>query len=371
MRATETADPHRAGMHDPACVYVLALPRYKRASVRQFLPASTLRFVCSANDVPAGATVAVWGSAVLPRSLHRRGVQVLRLEDGFLRSVGLGADLVRPVSWVADSRGIYYDATRASDLEWLLSQLTLDQAQRHRADALRDAIVASRLTKYNVGQAVWRRPPGVPRVVLVPGQVEADASIAYGAGEVRTNMGLLRAVRAAAPDAHVVYKPHPDVVARLRAAGADEAAAARWCDEVVTDCDMGGLLDQVDEVHVMTSLAGFEALLRGRQVTCHGMPFYAGWGLTTDVGMQPQVQARRTRRLDLAELVWGALIAYPRYVGLQDRRPAQPEAVLAELQRLRAAQPALPWWRRMARPALAWVARRRDAGRAGAGPSVA
>lgn len=60
----------------------------------------------------------------------------------------------------------------------------------------------------------------------------------------------------------------------------------------------------------MTSTTGFEALVRGVPVTTYGIPFYAGWGLTTDRIAIP----RRTRRVTLAELVYAALIAYPRYV---------------------------------------------------------
>ncbi len=52
---------------------------------------------------------------------HRNEKQpVVRVEDTFLRSVGLGANLVRPLSWVRDRRGIYYDATAPSELEHLL-----------------------------------------------------------------------------------------------------------------------------------------------------------------------------------------------------------------------------------------------------------
>ncbi len=66
------------------------------------------------------------------------------------------------------------------------------------------------------------------------------------------------------------------------------------------------LLSEIDELHTLTSLAGFEALLRGRRVVVYGRPFYAGWGLTTDLA-----QIDRGRRLTLEELVAGALILYP------------------------------------------------------------
>ncbi|MDZ7907264.1 MAG: capsular polysaccharide biosynthesis protein, partial [Gemmobacter sp.] len=46
---------------------------------------------------------------------------VLQVEDGFLRSRGLGAELVPPLSLVADDLGIYYDPTRESRLERLIT----------------------------------------------------------------------------------------------------------------------------------------------------------------------------------------------------------------------------------------------------------
>jgi capsular polysaccharide export protein len=163
--------------------------------------------------------------------------------------------------------------------------------------------------------------------------VESDAAIAHAAPTIRRNLDLLAAVRRAAPDAHIVYKPHPDVVARLRAAGEGEHAAAQHCDEIVIDAPMDALLHAVDEVHVLTSLAGFEALLRGRKVVTYGCPFYAGWGLTADHAPMP----RRQRRLSLDELVAGVLLLYPTYVSRTTGRFTTPERALGELQQWRAA----------------------------------
>ena len=139
---------------------------------------------------------------------------------------------------------------------------------------------------------------------MVPGQVQLDASIQYGAPGIPSNMSLLQSVRKANPSAHIIYKPHPDVVAGLRKKGEGEDEAVRWCNEVVPDTVMGELLTVVDEVHVLTSLAGFEALLRGKTVTCYGQPFYAGWGLTHDL----VPLTRRTGRLTIDELAAGTLI---------------------------------------------------------------
>jgi capsular polysaccharide export protein len=161
-------------------------------------------------------------------------------------------------------------------------------------------------------------------------------------------MELLQEVRRAHPSAYVVYKPHPDVLAGLRTNGTDEGGALRWCNEVVTDAAMGTLLSAVDEVHVLTSLAGFEALLRGKKVTCYGQPFYAGWGLTDD--HMPLV--RRTRRLTLDELAAGALLLYPTYVSRITGKFTTAERVLDELLDWRQQQNGLSLRRKLLRLAL-------------------
>lgn len=310
----------------PNMIYVYQFPYWKHPVVKQCFPASRVVFVESVTKLPENAVLVLWGVRPLPEGVAA-GVRVWRMEDGFLRSVGLGADLVRPMSWIVDRQGIYYDATQVSDLEQLLAETKFDASLLAKASALRARVVASGLTKYNVGSRRWLRPAHAGRVILVPGQVESDASLAFGAPGERTNIGVLRAVRLAHPDAYVLYKPHPDVFARLRAEGQNEQSAHRWCDEVVTDVAMGDLLAVVDEVHVMTSLAGFEALLRGKPVTCYGQPFYAGWGLTQDV----MSLARRSRRLSLDELVAGALMLYPLYLSRDGKRLIAPEQALDEL----------------------------------------
>lgn len=317
----------------PAQMVAMGFSRWKKPIARAFFAGSDLRFQSAKKPVPPGAGLVLWGRRPVPPAASAQGTPPLvRLEDGFLRSVGLGADLVRPLSWVMDQQGMYYDATAPSALEQLLADTRFDEALRERARVLRERILAAGLTKYNVGQAHWPRPATTKPVVLVAGQVEADASIRLGAPGLRTNMALLKAVRAERPDAHLVYKPHPDVVAQLREAGRGEGGAAALCDEIVVDAPMDQVLRQVDEVHVLTSLAGFEALLRGKPVVCWGCPFYAGWGLTRDREAIP----RRTRRLSIDELVAGVLLLYPTYVSRVTGYFTTAEQALTELQAWRA-----------------------------------
>jgi capsular polysaccharide export protein len=261
---------------------------------------------------------------------------LLRVEDGFLRSVGLGADLIDPISWVVDQSGMYYDATGPSDLEIHLARGSWTQQQLQRARKLQHQLVERAITKYNLSASSWQRPSGAQRVVLVVGQVESDASIRFGAPQIRSNLDLLQAVRAAEPDAYVVYKPHPDVVAGLCRAGHREEAARHSCDELLIRGSIESLFEQVDAIHVLTSLAGFEALLRGVAVHCWGLPFYAGWGLTQDQLDCP----RRGRSLPLEALVHASLIDYPRYVSRRSGWFIEPEDAIEELVEWRQAPPA-------------------------------
>lgn len=309
----------------PDTIHAVGFSTWKQPVVRQFLPGKRIHFSRNMHRIPTDAAIAVWGSrTIAPRTATR---SIIRVEDGFLRSSGLGADLVKPLSWAFDDLGVYFDPEKPSRLEQMLQDNAFDAELIARARSLIAMICDSGVSKYNIGAKTWRRPDTEQRVILVPGQVEADASIQMGCPEIKTNIALLRMVRARNPGAFIVYKPHPDVVAGLRRAGAQDEDARQHCDQVITDADPAALLAQVDEVHTMTSLIGFEALLRGISVTCYGQPFYAGWGLTQDTAPIK----RRTTKLTIEALVAGALICYPRYVSRISGRLTTPERAIADL----------------------------------------
>lgn len=281
-----------------------------------------------------GRGLLVWGAAQDPAFTD--APRLARVEDGFLRSRGLGAELVPPISLIADDLGIHYDPGRESRLERLIAA-PLPPGGRARAGALVARLVGQGISKYNPGGG---GPGGGDRAqplpsghrILVPGQVEDDASVLLGvAPDLRSNLALLRAVRAAHPGAVMIYKPHPDVQAGLRKGAVDAADLRGLADLVVTAGDPVPLIGQVDEVWTLTSGLGFEALLRGKPVTCLGMPFYAGWGLTRDLHPHPAAQARRRAHPDLTHLAHAALIDYPRYYDPVSGRPCPPEVALDRL----------------------------------------
>lgn len=312
---------------------------WKRREIARLLwsPDRPLRFFRSerraiAYAARAGGAVAVWPSRIsagMAEAARAAGVPLVRVEDGFVRSVGLGSDLVPPCSIAVDRQGIHYDPTRPSDLEAILAEASFPPDLLARAARLREVVVAKGIGKYG-GDAAPAFPPRAPgrRLVLVPGQVEDDMSVRLGGGGLASNLELLRRARALEPEAEIWFRPHPDVDAGHRKGAVADADALRHADRVVRGGGMAALLACVDGVHVLTSLTGFEALLRGCDVTCHGTPFYAGWGLTRDLAPIPP---RRGRSLSLDELVAGVLILYPRYLDPVTGLPCPPEVLIRRM----------------------------------------
>lgn len=300
------------------------LSLWKTAILRPYLKtaANEVRF---ARQCPRATTLIAWGTrgeAKWQAQADAQGLNLWRMEDGFIRSSGLGSDLLAPLSLVLDKIGIYYDATRPSDLENLLNMSELSERQSARAGALRLQLVRNKVSKYNLGLD-WHLPAEAAgkKVILVPGQVEDDASIATGALSINTNGDLLRTVRERNPEAFIVFKPHPDVLVGNRKGQVSAEDVTRWADCQALDADIIQCIQHADELHTMTSLSGFEALMHGKKVFCYGMPFYAGWGLTQD----EHTLSRRTRQLSLNDLVWQTLIAYPTYIHPQRQEPMPAE----------------------------------------------
>lgn len=264
-----------------------------------------------------GDMLVVWGCELpvgISALAQRTGARLARIEDGFIRSVGLGSDLIRPWSLVLDELGAYFDPTKPSDLEQILATALFSEEELTHAQYIRRFIVDNNITKYNLEpleEAAW--PSGSKEIVLVPGQVEDDASIRFGCTDVRTNLALLQAARLAQPNAFIVYKPHPDVASGNRAGKITLSKASEFADHVETRLSVVSCIYACDTVHTMTSLTGFDALLRNKRVVVYGQPFYAGWGLTDDILCKTTAFERRLRRLTLDELVVGTLLRYPIY----------------------------------------------------------
>jgi len=283
----------------------------------------------SADESP---TIMVWGRAAADTAAEQLLDQhkVARMEDGFVRSVGLGSNFTAPRSLVVDDLGIYFDATKLSRLEYLLENRDCSVAEIGRAESLIELLLNNGISKYTSADCAISDISfyAGKRVLLVVGQVQGDASLRYGSEEIDSNIKLLQAVRANNPDSLIVYKPHPDVVSGNRSDGISNYRDIQsLCDHIETGLSIEITLNLCEQVHTMTSLAGLEALLCGKEVVTYGKPFYAGWGLTRD---HCEFE-RRTRKRSLAELVYICYIEYPGYLDIESGEFTSVEKTIASI----------------------------------------
>jgi capsular polysaccharide export protein len=332
-----------AANRDPMIAYAIAGWKRRRIAILLDGPHGKPRFASTARDAlklakARNAGLVSWGRTANrdAEQFRKEGIRLTTVEDGFIRSAGLGAAFAQSLSFAFDQNGIYYDPSRPSDLEQLLSGIELTPELRARARALRRTILDFGLTKYNIRAGRTPSYPDNRELVLVPGQVVDDEAIRLGGPpsyraedvlEGGMNLALLREARRRNPDAFIVYKPHPDVERLGRLGAIPPKRAKEYADDIADNAPIIDLLDCASRVETLTSLAGFEALLRGKRVIAHGQPFYAGWGLTEDLHPPP----RRQRRLDLDELVAGALILYPRYYDPVSHLPCPVEIAIERI----------------------------------------
>ncbi|WP_370427093.1 capsular polysaccharide biosynthesis protein [Actinobacillus pleuropneumoniae] len=318
-------------------LYCVGMSLWKRAVIKPFfnLPLCRLHFVGSLKSLEKrvfekNARLLIWsqGKPEILAFAEKHNLPLLRMEDGFIRSVGLGSNLVAPLSLVIDDLGIYFNAQTPSRLEEILLHQEFSEQDLVLAKKLQTRLLEANIGKYNVGSAGFQLNVTDKRTILVPGQVEDDASIRFGSPEIKKNLDLLRKVRELNPNAYIIYKPHPDVVSGNRQGHIPTEQAVEFADEIVENANILDCINQVDEVHTMTSLAGFEALLRGKIVHCYGLPFYSNWGLTEDyLSLE-----RRHRKLCLEELISAVLVYYPQYVDPENATMINAEQAIEILQ---------------------------------------
>jgi len=247
------------------------------------------------------------------RYAARHHLPFISLEDGYLRSVGLGKAGSPSYSFVLDDFGTYYDCSSTNRLEaWLNSPKPVPEEARTTVDSALTRIRDLGLTKYN----------GLPRLpldrfepdrehVLVVDQVAGDLSLRHGGAESLKLADMVQAAHQDHPDAVIWIKAHPDSAAGYgRGLNNDDIASARFITEL---CDPIALLEPFCHIYVGTSLLGFEAVLRNLPVTCFGQPFYSGWGFTDD-RLSPD---RRDRRRSADEVFAAAYVGYSHYVDLE------------------------------------------------------
>ncbi len=328
-------------------IICLHMKPWKRKAVNGFLSYNNKNPIHLSNEDKAvklakskNARIYAWAAHIsedLEKKCIDNNIKFVKVEDGFIRSKGLGANFNLPYSLSFDDLGIYYSAQTESRMEYILNNTEFSPEQIERSRKLIQVITDSKLSKYNLGNGTDAKAEQDllntlkdlnKKIILVPGQVDDDKSILFGADKIKSSFELLKEVRLKNNDAYIIFKPHPDVMAGQRKKYAEIDQFPDYADCIISNTDILKLIDLSDEIHVLTSLTGFEALLRNKLVYCYGMPFYAGWGLTND----NYKCNRRTKKLRLEELVTATLILYPRYIHPFNLQPCSPEQFIASFQ---------------------------------------
>lgn len=311
---------------DKRTAFVFKVSKWKQPYIIKFFPEYRLLFLPSDQwlfllkpiiRMKSNKVFIIWGykyDTEVCEFAHNLNIPVYRLEDGFIRSVGLGSMHAPPYSLCLDKKGIYFDSTKPSDLEDILNtyDFSYDQELLDLSIECLTLIKKLGVSKYNhVNKKSIKEVYGekIKKRILVIGQVEDDASILKGSNRKWTNNELVQLASEENPESEIIYKPHPDVLTGRRPYQSNPKEIKHLAKVIEEPLSLVDSLQTIDHVYTITSLSGFEALIRGITVTTVGAPFYSGWGLTDD----RQIVTRRRRTLCIEELFAGAYLLYPRY----------------------------------------------------------
>lgn len=208
--------------------------------------------------------------------IREHNLDIFFLEDGFIRSGPNDDSNAPPLSIVMDSQAPYFDTTRPNDLTDLIANFDFAQGgyDETLAQEMLDYYVSKRVSKYNHQPYVDVAPIyGIKhkKRVLVLGQVPYDDSLKYGGGIGITLLDVVNKAIDENPEAQIIVKPHPMTLDDLSTIN---TLAELDCLVLTQSIHLVDALETIDHVYTITSLGGFEALLRGKKVTVLGRPFY-------------------------------------------------------------------------------------------------
>lgn len=230
-------------------------------------------------------TVYIWGykaPAFFINYIREHQYDIWFLEDGFIRSAPDDNRNAPPLSIVMDSQAPYFDTTGPNDLTDFIKNFDFNQPSYDNilAKKMLNYYISHRVSKYNHQEYVdVKEIYGKKEAyrILILGQVPEDDSIKYGNGQNISVIDLVNAAIKDFPFAQIIVKPHPmalldiQIMARLKELN---------CLILDRPLHLVDALETVDHIYTITSLAGLEALIRGKKVTALGKPFYKGYNLT-------------------------------------------------------------------------------------------
>ena len=300
----------------PRKLAVLNAQKWKKPYYDKFMQFSTLRYISEKDlhTLKREEGLISWGQRFNQSHLdylRRKGFKVYQCEDGFLRSFGLGCEFTKPFSLSFDDKGLYANPKLGSSLAESISH-SLNCAQAKEARLFIKLFRSLKLTKYmSIGSSLSNElldllvKNNEKRILLVCGQVSDDVSFLNSDFNLLTFQNLVNQLKKENPHSFLIYRPHPDCFKGIRQGEVDLEGA----DFIDIKSNISSLIDLSDEVHVVNSLTGVEALMLGKKVVCWGNSWYSGRGLTEDKNSL----ITKKEPVSLEQLVYIAYIYNPIY----------------------------------------------------------
>lgn len=255
--------------------FVTNIPQWKKRIIIELLYQEGAKSVCFVkNNASVGTvqrllenqvkpTIVCWGmggSVALQNYAIDRNLPIWRIEDGFVRSFGLGAHYIPPSSLLLDKTGgIYFNATRPSALEDFLSTHNFTAEERRVASNYIDILIGKNVTKYNLQEVNESYQIEKDKDnIIVFGQCEDDASIKFGSPQIHLNTELIEVAIRENPESNIYFRPHPDVMAGRRKTYSDVYSYADNVTIMDKPYPIWNNINLFSKVYVISSLAGFE-----------------------------------------------------------------------------------------------------------------
>ena len=327
--------------------FLYQIPLWKSSSIKDFIFQKNSNIIRVKNKKlltkhkpTSKDAVIIWGFKNACENLlnytENNNIPVITFEDGFIRSVGLGSDFTPAYSFVMDHYGIYYNPQQKSELEVILETFDINQHQTERLAKLQNTLVEMKISKYNVNQNINKEKPALlkqqannKKIILITGQVSDDMSIIKSGIMISDYRTLVEKVRNENPDAFIIYKHHPDVIVGNRSGYISSQILKQFVDVIIKNINIIDLIKISDEIHTITSLSGFEALLHGKTVVHYGLPFYGGYGFTVDKSFTNH----KRKPVDFKTFCYSTFFLYPRYTTPNLHIALTPEVIVKVLQK--------------------------------------
>ncbi len=267
--------------------------------------------------------IAGWGYKPTSRKAREKALEwnlpYLALEDGFIRSVGLGFE-EPPLSLIVDPVGIYYDATKPSLLENIINSGEIGKNENllEAGEFALEVILKNKISKYNNGAPVPKDyfPKTDKARILLVDQTFEDMSVKLGLADEKSFIKMVDYVVKNYSNGDIYVKLHPETIKGRKKGYLSQMKLPKSFKVIRGNFNPLDLLKYFDIICTVSSQIGFEALLLGKEVICFGMPFYAGWGLTKDM----LFCERRNARPTILQLFTACYLVYPKYINPHEKK---------------------------------------------------